>query len=204
MANINVNFWDERYSSSEYIYGTEPNLFFRECLDSFLPGGRILLPGEGEGRNSVYAAKLGWIVDAFDQSRTGQSKALKLAIQYNVSINYSVIDLKNFDPPKNYYDLAAIIFVHLVSEMRITFHKKIIDSIKKGGKIIIELFSKNQFGKNSGGPQDLNMLCSVDEIRNDFKELRILLLEEKIIHLDESEKHRGEASVIRFIGEKIT
>jgi hypothetical protein len=203
MADINVNFWDERYSSTEYIYGTEPNIFFKEYIDKASLHGKLLLPGEGEGRNAVYAAKLGWDVDAFDQSRNGKIKALRLASNYNVSINYSLVDLKYFEPHRDYYDLAAMIFVHLDSVTRSIFHKRIIDSIKLGGKIIIELFSKNQLGKNSGGPQDLNMLCSVDDIRNDFKELKILFVEEKTIYLNESEKHRGEASVVRFIGEKI-
>ena len=203
MSEINVNFWDERYSSHEYIYGTEPNIFFKECIDRAAVGGKLLLPGEGEGRNAVYAAKLGWYVDAFDQSKCGQIKALKLASNNNVSINYSVIDLINFRPNNDYYDMAANIFVHLDSETRFIFHNKIISSVKNGGKIILELFSKNQLGKNSGGPQDAKMLCSIEEIRNDFKELKILILEEKTIYLDESDKHRGEASVIRFIGEKV-
>ncbi len=203
MQDINENFWDERYASPDYIYGKEPNIFFKEQIDRAPVRGKLLLPGEGEGRNAVYAAKLGWNVDAFDQSRNGQRKALNLAKSNNVIINYSVIDLMNFEPNKNFYDMAANIFVHFESETRFKFHEKIIDSLKPGGKIILELFSKNQLGKNSGGPQDLRMLCSLDEIKNDFKKLKTILVEEKSIYLDESDKHRGEASVIRFVGEKM-
>ena len=70
------DFWNQRYAADEYAYGTAPNAFFKAVLDP-LPPGRILLPAEGEGRNAVYAAKLGWEVVAFDQSEGGQKKAMK-------------------------------------------------------------------------------------------------------------------------------
>jgi SAM-dependent methyltransferase len=203
MADFKSNFWDERYSAEEYVYGTEPNQFFREQLDNFPIPGKLLLPGEGEGRNAVYAAKLGWQVDAFDQSIKAQEKALKLADKNGVYINYLVTDLRNFAPTKNYYNAAAIIFVHFDSETRRTFYKKIIDSLLPGGKIILELFSKNQFGKNSGGPQNIELLYSLEEAKHDFKRMKTLLIEEKDIFLNEGDKHSGEASVIRYIGEKL-
>lgn len=203
MSNFKSEFWDERFSSDDYIYGTEPNKFFKSQLDKISPKGKLILPGEGEGRNAVYAAKLGWQVDAFDQSINAQAEALKLAVQNKVNINYSIVNLEKIIPTKHYYNTAAVIFVHFSTEYRKVFHKKVIDSLKPGGQIILELFSKNQFGKSSGGPQDLAMLYSIDEIKNDFKEMRTILLKEESVLLDEGEKHRGEASVIQFVGEKI-
>lgn len=203
IAEYNSSFWDERYSSEEYVYGTEPNQFFKEQLKKIHPVQNLLLPGEGEGRNAVYAAKLGWNVDAFDQSQIAKLKAEKLAEQSNVKINYTNADLTKFSPQKNYYACAAIIFVHLPSDIRSEFYKKVTDSIKPKGKIIIELFSKNQYGKNSGGPQNLEMLTSIDEIKKDFKQLKPIILKEENIYLNEGEKHSGEASVIRFVGEKV-
>ena len=72
------NFWDERYSNKEFVYGTLPNQFFKDQLDKLKPG-KILMVGEGEGRNAVYAAKLGWQVDAIDSSNVAKEKAAKLA-----------------------------------------------------------------------------------------------------------------------------
>ncbi len=203
MSDYNSNFWDERFSVEGYVYGTEPNKFFKEQLMKINPVGRLLLPAEGEGRNAVFAAKLGWKVDAFDQSKVARQKAINLSNGNKVKINYFITQLEDFIPQKNYYDCAAIIFVHVPSESRSIFYKKIIESLKPKGKIIIELFSKNQLGKNSGGPQDTNMLASVEDIRNDFNEIKIELLTEENIYLEEGEKHSGEASVIRLVGKKI-
>jgi len=203
MSDFKSKFWDERYSVEEYVYGTEPNQFFKEEINKISSPGLLLLPGEGEGRNAVCAASLGWKVDAFDQSTVAKLKAEKLARKYSVSINYSNVDLDKFNPQKNNYDCAAIIFIHLPPQVRTEFHKKVIDAIKPNGKIILELFSKNQFGKTSGGPQDLEMLTSVEEIKKDFKKLKTILLKEVNTDLAEGEKHSGEASVIRFVGEKV-
>ena len=203
MTDFKSNFWDERYSSKEYVYGKEPNQFLKERLHKVIPPGKLLLPGEGEGRNAVYAAKMGWHVDAFDQSPVAKLKALRLAEENNVTINYSTVDLAKFTPQKNFYDCAAIIFVHFNTEVRSLFHKKIIDSIKPDGKIILELFSKDQFKKSSGGPQDLEMLYTLNEIKDDFEEWKTILIEEKNIWLNEGDKHKGNASVIRYVGEKL-
>jgi len=203
MNSFQTNFWDERFSPEEYIYGTEPNKFLKEHIDKIHKPGKLLLPGEGEGRNAVYAARMGWQVDAFDQSLVAMQKAKRLAETAGINLNYSIVDLQEFKPKINFYDCAAIIFVHLSPNFRNEFHKKCIYSLKPGGRIILELFAKNQFGKNSGGPQDLDMLYSLEEIKNDFRELRSILLEEKNVALNEGDKHCGEASVIRFVGEKI-
>jgi hypothetical protein len=203
MSAYKSEFWDERYSAEEFIYGAEPNQFFKEEIDKIQTPGRLLLPGEGEGRNAIYAAGCGWQVDAVDQSLIAKLKAESFAAKSNVKINYSVADLNTFSLKNNYYDCAAIIFVHLNHDLRKKLHKRIIESIRKDGKIIVELFSKKQLGFHSGGPQDLSMLTSVEEINDDFKDMKILMIEERQIILNEGDKHSGEASVVRFVGEKI-
>lgn len=79
------NIWDERYKREKFVYGENPNNFFEETIDS-LPVEKILLPGDGEGRNSVYGAKEGWGIDAFDQSIEAINKVLSLADKTGVNI----------------------------------------------------------------------------------------------------------------------
>ena len=195
------NFWDERYSIKEYVYGTSPNHFFEEQIQKLKPG-KILMLGEGEGRNAVFAAKLGWQVDAVDSSSVAKEKALKLAERNKVTINYQAADILTYTFPENKYDAVGIIFLHMNESESKILHKKCVNALRKDGKIILELFSLNQLGKNSGGPQDLSLLCSLEKIRSSFSTLKHELLQEDNIFLSEGEFHQGDASVIRFVGVK--
>ncbi|NWF90154.1 MAG: class I SAM-dependent methyltransferase [Ignavibacteriaceae bacterium] len=197
------DFWNKKFSTDEYIYGTKPNEFLKDQLSKLKPA-KILFVGEGEGRNAVYAAKIGWQVDAIDSSDVAMNKALSLAVQNNVSINYQLADIQSYDFPENYYDAVGIIFLHVNENLgeRDRLYQKLTASLKKNGTIIVELFSKNQLGKKSGGPQDVSMLCSIDQIKKSFSTLKHKLLKEENIYLSEGNSHVGEASVIRYVGVK--
>lgn len=78
--NIRIDRWNERYRQEAFAYGKMPNEYLKTRLASLTPG-KALFPAEGEGRNSVHAAGLGWTVDAFDISEEGRKKALLLAEQ---------------------------------------------------------------------------------------------------------------------------
>ncbi len=193
--------WNERYSESEFIYGKKPNKFFEEEINKLKPG-KLLVLGEGEGRNAVHAALLGWDVDAVDQSEAGKAKATQLSSERKVKINYHVEDLSSYAPKQNYYDAAAFIFLHLEENLRSIVFKKAIDSLKHGGKIIIEVFEKDQIKYDSGGPKDEALLYSLEDVSEEFIELDFEKFSKEIITLDEGKYHQGKASVIRFVGEK--
>ena len=106
------NFWDSRYANPDYAYGIEPNQFFKEILDKNSFEGKILLPAEGEGRNAIYAAKKKLEVFAFDISIEGKKKALELAKNESVKINYEVGNFFDLQLIKEKFDVAALIFAH--------------------------------------------------------------------------------------------
>ena len=194
-------FWDDRYSTSQYVYGKEPNDFFSIELSKKEPG-RILLPGEGEGRNAVHAALLDWEVDAFDQSRAGREKALAFALEANVQINYEVCPLEEFHFKPNQYDVVALVYFHGAQTEREYLHRKVSESLKPGGRLILEAFHKEQMGKSTGGPQSLDLLFDEEMLLSDFAGLKPELMEKQIVALNEGPFHQGEASVIRFTGVK--
>lgn len=194
-------FWNERYALQEYVYGTEPNVFFKDQIKKISPG-KILFPAEGEGRNAVYAAKLGWDVYAYDSSTKAKKKAELLAKGNSVEINYNVYDMETADYPLEFFDCIVLIFAHFHPFERNFFHNKLVSFLKPGGTIILEGFSKKQMQFNSGGPRNLEMLFSADEIQNDFNLLLKTELEETETVLDEGSFHQGPASVIRMIGKK--
>lgn len=133
--------WDERYCKVEYAYGKEPNVFFKECLQGFQPGS-MLLPADGEGRNGVFAAELGWKVTSFDLSPEGKTKALQLANERNVSIDYQVGELEHLAFQDGSFDAVALVYAHVTAEKKTPFHKHLQQLLKPGGVVMMEAFSK--------------------------------------------------------------
>lgn len=194
-------FWNERYTTEEFVFGSEPNEFFKEQIDS-LSAGKLLLPGEGEGRNAVYAANNGWDVHAVDWSESAQRKALRFARSQNVLFEYTVKDLLDFFPERENYDAVALIYLHLETEAREIVHRRVIEALAPGGKIILEAYEKEQLGRTSGGPQNIDLLYSLEDIVNDFIDLKFLYLAKEKIFLKEGAAHKGEALVLRLVAEK--
>lgn len=194
-------FWNERYSSPEFAYGKEPNQFLKSRLQNLTPG-KILFPGEGEGRNAVYAAQLGWEVHAFDSSSVAAGKAAELSASKNVTIQYTVADVQEIYYEENSFDCIALIFVHLPPELRAGFHRKMLSFLKPGGVILLESFSKKQLERNTGGPKNIDMLHSKQELHGDFSLASKLEVKEAEAELNEGIYHQGIASLIRVIAVK--
>lgn len=198
--------WNDRYSTDEFAYGEHPNNYLKEQLEK-LNTGTILFPAEGEGRNAVFAAKLGWRVSAFDISIEGKNKALRLAKANDVSIDYQVGELQTLNYTSEQFDAIALIYAHFPGNIKSLYHKTLSSYLRKGGLLIFEAFSKKHIEYNSknekiGGPKELDMLFSIDEIKADFPDYDIIELTEKEIELNEGLFHNGKGSVIRFVGQK--
>jgi len=196
-------FWNKRYSNSDYVYGKEPNRFFKDEIKRMNPGS-LFLPGEGEGRNAVYASTLGWNVHALDISEEGKKKAHALAEEFNTSIRYSLGSVETADVPGSSFDAAALIFVHLPPELFTVTIKKIAEGLKPGGKLIFELYSTKQLGRRSGGPKSINMLFDLDPLSSMLIKLGFHLpdIREEEVLLNEGSFHSGKAMVIRGVGQK--
>lgn len=198
--------WNERFSSKEYIYGTEPNVFFKEQLDKIKPG-KILLPADGEGRNGVYAATQGWDVSIFDISREGRNKATKLADSHKVKLDYKVGELMDLVYTDGEFNVIALIYAHFPPDIRSVYHRILDGLLAKNGKIIFEGFGKKHLeyrSKNSavGGPPNFPSLFSIEEIKSDFTDYEYEGLGEYEVELNEGVGHVGTGSVIRFVATK--
>ena len=201
-----IDRWNDRYSKDEYAYGVQPNNYLKAQLEK-LPVGAILFPAEGEGRNAVFAAKLGWKVSAFDINIEGKNKALKLAATNRVDIDYQVGELETLNYKAEQFDVIALIYAHFPAEIKSSYHKTLSKYLRKNGVIIFEAFSKKHIDcivKNEkvGGPKDIATLFSIDELKFDFINYEIIELAEKEIELSEGLFHNGKGSVIRFVGRK--
>jgi SAM-dependent methyltransferase len=195
------SFWDERYAAQEYVYGETPNAFFKAQLEKLSPG-RLLLPCEGEGRNAVFAAQMGWEGEAVDQSEVGRDKALRLAERKGVHFNYQICDWNEAHYPAESFDAIALIFAHLPASIRAIAHQQLIPYLKPGGTLILEGFNPQQLQYQTGGPKDPSMLFTETILRQDFAELELLELYENEEELDEGPYHSGKAAVIMLVGRK--
>jgi 2-polyprenyl-3-methyl-5-hydroxy-6-metoxy-1,4-benzoquinol methylase len=194
-------FWDERYATSEYVYGTEPNAYYRNKIKALSPG-KILLPGEGEGRNAVYAASKGWAVTAFDTSIEGQKKARQLSELKGVNIDYRLTSYEHFNNGKVLYDVIGLFYTHTSESLRKKFHNDLIHWLAPGGIVIMEAFHKDQINRNTGGPRNIDLLYDEQTLQEDFKALQIIELNTQTVELNEGPFHQGTAEVIRFTGKK--
>lgn len=201
-----MDFWNKRYADSWFAYGTEPNTFLKNQLDGLKPGKAIFV-AEGEGRNAVYAAKLGWDVVAFDTSEEGKKKAEILAKQEDVSIDYRVGTYDEVIKPTEQFDLGVFIFAHLPNPERFAVYQLVEKSLSNNGKIILEGFSKQHLTyqeKNPkvGGPKAIDFLLDETEIRENFPKLSPKILSSEEVFLNEGVFHQGNGHVVRFVGQK--
>jgi len=199
---MTATFWDERFADQEFLYGTEPNVFLVEQAHRLAPGSRILLPGDGEGRNGVWLAGRGMDVLSVDASAVGLAKAQRLARDRGLSIKTDVADLGAWAWPSSGFDAIVSLFLHLASPERASIHGKMIDALKPGGILILEAFRHEQLAYSSGGPKDLALLYTAAQLKAEFRAVDILLLEEALVDLDEGKLHQGPGATVRLVARK--
>lgn len=197
--------WDARFGAPEWAYGTEPNVYFRDKLSPLIPG-KILLPAEGEGRNAAFAASRGWVVEAFDLSPEGKKKAERLAADVGRKIEYVIADATEVTYKPESVDVIAFVYAHFPWEARKVIFPRLLKALKPGGMVILECFGKRQVEyqahQASGGPKDLDLLYSMEEIQELLSGMDVLEMLEGEVQLKEGLYHNGQAWVCRFLGIK--
>jgi SAM-dependent methyltransferase len=193
--------WNERYSEPGFAYGTAPNEFLVSVVDR-IPRGRILSLAEGEGRNAVYLASLGYDVTGVDGSEVGLRKALELATERGVVITTISADLGRFEIEPAQWDGIIACFCHLPSAIRAPLHRAAVRGLKPGGVFVLEAFSKEQLAYGTGGPQSLDMLMSLEELKQELAGLEFIHTVQIEREVREGSRHTGLASVVQILGVK--
>ncbi len=49
-----MNIWDQHFSTTEYVYGEQPNAFIKDYVDFIKGYVNVAAYAEGEGRNAVF------------------------------------------------------------------------------------------------------------------------------------------------------
>lgn len=194
------DFWEARYAEPQFAYGTAPNRFLVECEPRLPRGAKVLVPGDGEGRNGAWLASCGHAVTSLDLAQSGLEKARALAASMGVSIETVCADLASWTPAPATYDAIVLVYLHLPPTIRRAVHRKLAASLLPGGLLILEGFERAHFGLPSGGPSNFEWLFDHDGLAEDFAGLAELLVEQVELDLDEGTYHHGRARVIRCLG----
>lgn len=193
--------WDERYSESDFAYGTEPNDFLLESVLQ-IPKGDVLCLCEGEGRNAVYLAEQGFNVTAVDASVVGMAKAQQLAKQRGVSITTLVIDLADYVIPENSFNAVVSIFCHVPKDLRERVHQQVMRGLKRNGVLLLEAYFPKQLEFATGGPPTAELMMDLQSLKTELEGLEILHAEEKVREVVEGKYHTGQAAVVQVIAKK--
>ena len=194
--------WDERYQTPEYIFGDQPCQWLIMNQHRLSQSGRALALGDGEGRNGVFLAELGFEVTSVDLSEVGLSKARDLAIKRGVAIRTVQADLEDYEINPESQDLIVSIYCHLPYAIRKLVHQRAEIALKPGGLFILEAFHRAQLKYQSGGPKTTNLLCDLDALLDDFQTLQILEAFDGLCYLDEGARHSGIGHIVRLVLQK--
>jgi SAM-dependent methyltransferase len=193
--------WNERYSEPGYAYGTEPNGFLVSVADR-IPRGNVLCLAEGEGRNAVYLAGLGYEVTAVDTSTVGLKKAEALARDRGVTIDAVLADLEDFPIEPGVWQGIVSIFCHLPPVIRAALHERCLRGLAPGGVFILEGFTPRQLELGTCGPKSRELLMELEIIRQELPGLRLEIGREIEREVVEGQYHRGIAAVLQVLAVK--
>lgn len=195
--------WNKRFEADGYIFGQEPNAYLRAQAGLLVPGGRVLCVADGEGRNSVWLARQGLQVDAFDIAEVGVRKAQKLAESAGVHVNYRVADCDQWPWQASAYDAVVAIFVQFADpEMRARLFANMVRTLKPGGLLILQGYTPKQLEYKTGGPPILSHLYTPELLREAFGALEIVELREYEAQLAEGTQHFGHSALVGLVARK--
>lgn len=197
---MSANFWNERYSTDDYIFGTAPNVFLASQAGLIRPGMQALAIADGEGRNGVWLAEQGVQVHAIDVSPVALEKARKLATERGVSLEFEQADVLDWGWPEAAYDLVAAIFIQFVPPPE---RDRIIEGIRRtlkpGGVLILQGYTPKQVEFATGGPGNAANMYTADLLRGWFGDWNIAHLHEHESLITEGSHHHGMSALIDLV-----
>lgn len=196
--------WNQRFAADGYLFGTEPNEWLREHAGAWQPGQRVLCVADGEGRNSVWLARRGLQVDAFDIAAVGVAKARRLAAEQGVTVDYQVADCDGYAWPEAHYDGVAAIFVQFADPaLRERLFARMRSSLKPGGTLLLQGYTPKQLEYRTGGPPLLSHLYTAQMLREAFAALDIVELREYEAEVHEGSGHSGRSALIGMVARRV-
>ena len=109
MSKVELEEWEQRYADKTYSPRQAPSTLLASWLTK-LPRGRALDLACGYGRNALFLAQHGYIVDAIDISRNALLEANNRANSIGLHVNWIQADLEQFCLPEGVYNVVVSSF----------------------------------------------------------------------------------------------
>ena len=195
--------WNQRFAGEDYLFGREPNEYLRAKASLLAPGGRVLCVADGEGRNSVWLARQGLQVEAFDIAEVGVAKARKLAADAGVSVAFHVAGCDTWSWEADAYEAVVAVFFQFADPAtRARLFTNMVRALKPGGVLILQGYTPKQLEYKTGGPGVLSHLYTPNLLREAFTSLRTIELVEYEAELNEGARHAGRSALIGLVARK--
>ncbi len=195
--------WDERYGTTEYVFGTEPAEFLPNHRDVLVPGTETLVVADGEGRNSVYLAGQGLQVTAMDLSDVGVAKARSLAAARGVTVDFRIADILTWEWAPDAYDIVVGVFIQFLDpQQRATVFAGMQRTLRSGGRLLLHGYRPEQIQYGTGGPRVPSHLYDAALLTDAFAAMNIDVLRSYDAELDEGAGHAGMSALIDLVATK--
>ncbi len=197
---MSEQFWNARYATDDYIFGTAPNVFLASQAGLIRPGMHALAIADGEGRNGVWLAEQGVQVHAVEVSPVALDKARKLASEHGVALDFERADILDWNWPDAAYDLIAAIFIQFAPPPeRDRIIAGIRRSLKPGGVLVLQGYTPKQIEFATGGPPDAANMYTAELLRDWFGDWDIVQLDEHESMISEGSHHHGMSALIDLV-----
>lgn len=196
--------WNRRYGQDDYLFGTAPNGWLAEHAGVWQPGQRVLCVADGEGRNSVWLAQRGLVVEAFDIAEVGVAKARRLAAQQGVQVSYTLAGADDYAWQPDAWDGIAAIFVQFADPaLRTRMFARFVEALKPGGTLLLQGYTPQQLVYRTGGPPQVEHLYTAPMLREAFEPaMEIVELRDYEAEVSEGSGHHGRSALIGLVARK--
>lgn len=192
--------WNERFATSEFVFGKAPSQFLVEQVAYLTPGQSALAVADGEGRNSVYMAEKGLTVTAMEASANAIAKGRDLAAERGVEVTFQEEDIFAYDWDAQSYDIVAGIFFQFMGpDARTPVIEGMKRAVAPGGLMMIHGYTPKQLEFGTGGPKAKENLYTEAYLAEAFAGWEILRLAAYEAELNEGPGHAGRSALIDLI-----
>lgn len=140
--------YENRYNTDEYYWGLNPNSLCYEIMKLKPPVKplKVLDIGCGEGKDAVFLAKNGYMVSAFDVTKTGIEKGKILAEKCGTYVDFFKADITDYRLNENYDVIFSSGVFHFIKpEIREEIANNLKEHTNKNGIHVINVFVEKPF-----------------------------------------------------------